>query len=765
MHTLTSTETMTIRLGNPKTARDCAWRISYWDAALATAALVTEGSVAGSTNGTSQVTMLSAPSAGNVRHARSMSMLNGDSASITVEIAIGAAFYKASLNVGDILHMNEKTGWTVSTASGAIKMALGSASWGTLTGDLADQIDLAAELDTKVDRNTTITESGLTNKIVQYDSKGLVLSGVDATTASIPDSVDKRYVTDSQKDAAGRTHLALSTGLLTGCVLSVDSGDPTKIHVTDGVCQYVDNSNPSEPVVETLVVTAASAAPVVAGQGLDALFLCWCGIARQSAGVGALVFSPEFSETERRVITVLGRTWAVAIGSSTIAAATNYQTPAWGAAKSLEDLCFALGGAVNLDGNVFTAHTGQLTLDKSAGHSFRLFAASGANHNSPNFPLNPPLTPVVAYRYWAVAGTSYGNAASSTIDPDYYDVGGARTAVPAGKWTIQQVYYFSGSATVSIAYGQAYYDTLDEARTAGLSQVVTFSDLATRMFHGGLFRSRIYIQQGATDLAGAYIESLSAFVAGGTGSGGGTVSDHAILSHLDYTSAGHTGFVPASRTVAGRALSADVTLAKGDVGLGNVDNVSDASKPISAATQTALDLKLDAADTSVVKSSSNAGLTGVGITLDKDGADLPFRSISGDGIAIAVDEDETNHAIKISYTGPTGPLHTPFAYRSTTLGLLTLDDAYLDYVVSGAEDFIGISTEGRVAGDTVRLTFAAARWLRHGASVSSGFAPLMLTHLTGETGYHDVSLGYVDGRATFQLRGDGQWQIIAGGFS
>lgn len=44
-------------------------------------------------------------------------------------------------------------------------------------------------------------------------------------------------------------------------------------------------------------------------------------------------------------------------------------------------------------------------------------------------------------------------------------------------------------------------------------------------------------------------------------------------------------------SVAGRAGA--VTLAKGDVGLGNVDNTSDANKPVSAAQQNALNLKAD----------------------------------------------------------------------------------------------------------------------------------------------------------------------------
>ena len=50
------------------------------------------------------------------------------------------------------------------------------------------------------------------------------------------------------------------------------------------------------------------------------------------------------------------------------------------------------------------------------------------------------------------------------------------------------------------------------------------------------------------------------------------------------------------------------TLVKGDVGLGNVDNTSDASKPVSTATQTALNLKADKSTTI----SAGTGLTGGG---------------------------------------------------------------------------------------------------------------------------------------------------------
>lgn len=68
-----------------------------------------------------------------------------------------------------------------------------------------------------------------------------------------------------------------------------------------------------------------------------------------------------------------------------------------------------------------------------------------------------------------------------------------------------------------------------------------------------------------------------------------------ITGKADKTYVDET-FVPKTRKVAGKALSADITLAKGDVGLGNVDNTADKDKPISTATQTALDAKLNSAD-------------------------------------------------------------------------------------------------------------------------------------------------------------------------
>lgn len=64
--------------------------------------------------------------------------------------------------------------------------------------------------------------------------------------------------------------------------------------------------------------------------------------------------------------------------------------------------------------------------------------------------------------------------------------------------------------------------------------------------------------------------------------------------------------VPVTRTINGQALSGNVTLAKADLGLGNVDNTSDANKPISTATQTALNAK-EATQTAASQAEAEAG--------------------------------------------------------------------------------------------------------------------------------------------------------------
>jgi hypothetical protein len=81
-----------------------------------------------------------------------------------------------------------------------------------------------------------------------------------------------------------------------------------------------------------------------------------------------------------------------------------------------------------------------------------------------------------------------------------------------------------------------------------------------------------------------------------------TATDKTRLANTSGTNTGDqdlSGYVPTTRTVNGHALSTDVSITKSDVGLANADNTTDANKPISTATQTALNLKANTADLGV----------------------------------------------------------------------------------------------------------------------------------------------------------------------
>ena len=74
-------------------------------------------------------------------------------------------------------------------------------------------------------------------------------------------------------------------------------------------------------------------------------------------------------------------------------------------------------------------------------------------------------------------------------------------------------------------------------------------------------------------------------------SGGGAVDSVNGQTGAVTISTSTIGAVPTTRQVNGHALTGNVTVTRADVGLGNVDDTSDADKPISTATQAALDLK------------------------------------------------------------------------------------------------------------------------------------------------------------------------------
>lgn len=89
---------------------------------------------------------------------------------------------------------------------------------------------------------------------------------------------------------------------------------------------------------------------------------------------------------------------------------------------------------------------------------------------------------------------------------------------------------------------------------------------------------------------------------GGSGSGNGSISSSSdvalsspsnndVLAYNTATSKWQNQVAPSAAVSSVAGKTGSVTLSKSDVGLGSVDNTSDSNKPISSATQAALDAK------------------------------------------------------------------------------------------------------------------------------------------------------------------------------
>ena len=151
-------------------------------------------------------------------------------------------------------------------------------------------------------------------------------------------------------------------------------------------------------------------------------------------------------------------------------------------------------------------------------------------------------------------------------------------------------------------------------------------------------------------------------------------------------------FVPQIRTINGIGLSNNITLTKSNIGLGNVDNTSDMNKPISTATQNALNTKQDLLP-------SQSGQNGKFLTTN--GASLSWAEVQGGGSSYiagaGIDEEELAENNKIA-------LKTNWVFRnnlyinensSIPSNKITIDnDIFFEYVNYPDNIFISFQYDG-----------------------------------------------------------------------
>jgi hypothetical protein len=158
--------------------------------------------------------------------------------------------------------------------------------------------------------------------------------------------------------------------------------------------------------------------------------------------------------------------------------------------------------------------------------------------------------------------------------PIYYNNAGTPTALDAvtNVYAIYTIYVAKDDINSS---SPQYFAVMDGQAATLLATVLAFigsSTNAPQPATNELLELELcqlgyaVIQYSATS---GYINQLqiakSTFAQQYSGGGASAGNDHALLSDLDYAHAGHTGFVPSTRNVNSKALSADVTLSTADI--------------------------------------------------------------------------------------------------------------------------------------------------------------------------------------------------------
>ena len=195
-----------------------------------------------------------------------------------------------------------------------------------------------------------------------------------------------------------------------------------------------------------------------------------------------------------------------------------------------------------------------------------------------------------------------------------------------------------------------------------------------------------------------------------------------------------------------------VTLVKGDVGLGNVDNTSDASKPVSTAQQTALDLK-----------SNLASPTFTGVPA------APTAAVGTNTTQLAttayVNAEIANDATPISHVGTGGTQHA--AATTSVAGFMSAaDKTKLDGIAAGATANTGTVTgvTGTApivssGGTAPAISISAATTIAAGSmsaadkskldGIAAGAQVNTVTSVNGQTGAVTVT-GAVAGGAMYE---------------
>ena len=230
----------------------------------------------------------------------------------------------------------------------------------------------------------------------------------------------------------------MSTGLLSGGILTINSGDSTKFDISAGVGYIVNNySDPLNPTATRITWNTFTGIPDAYLATDDETY-----IAIDNTG-SIYQTNISFTDDQRRDYIIIGFTGH--LQQTIINYAISEPAPLIHDVENQLFDFFENFGAFNIDGNVFSANGPNLCINRSAGDTWSFGDNYAGSSKVPNV-ISNDAEEAIYVNYWQTdfdGNWSLVPTVTNTINPNLLDRLNGTTAVTTGKWTIQTLQYYA----------------------------------------------------------------------------------------------------------------------------------------------------------------------------------------------------------------------------------------------------------------------------------------------------------------------------------
>lgn len=282
-----------------------------------------------------------------------------------------------------------------------------------------------------------------------------------------------------------------STGLISGCNLTVSGTNPARFNMSAGWCQYVDcYTDPLNPVLKKVYQTEQLNMAV---QDINLSSATAIAIDEQ----GNLFQSKtKFTSDNRRKLAPLGT--ILHLDGATVTGIINISPNIrpWDVGGAVSDILYYLGSQVDT-GNEYGPNGANLKIDKSAGYIFGAGLGGKAPSTTLNYQYIDPLTQAQFFYVFRNGSGGWSITGPHTdIQPNKWDNGsGTPATVIPSRFTNQHITLVTPNQTF-IQFGQKVYTSLAESQQSVLVEpFVTNPELEL-----ALFRSHLCVGSSATAL-------------------------------------------------------------------------------------------------------------------------------------------------------------------------------------------------------------------------------------------------------------------------